>query len=203
MDHVDVPNLIVYQEMAVATMNPAFDSKGRLGNSALGLCDEAFEVADHLFDEEYNLIGTRMHDSTFKLKLLDELGDVMWYAAVCADSMDEQLSRIWTGAFDVVDRPMNYLVCDDLLRKAWFQMCANAAFIGGKLKKHIYQEHPMDEQMRREVRNALRHIVERVRIMCGICMAPLKECCMMNITKLRKRYPTGKFSADDSINRTV
>lgn len=203
MDRIDVPNLSVYQEMAVATMNPAFDSKGRLGNSALGLCDEAFEVADHLFDEEYNLIGTRMHDSEFKLNLLDELGDVMWYAAVCADSMGEQLSRIWTGRFDLADCSLNHSVCDGLLRKSWFQMCANAAFIGGRLKKHIYQEHPMDDQMRREICNALQHVVERVRIMCGVSLSTLQECCTMNITKLRKRYPTGKFSADDSINRTV
>lgn len=77
-----------YQELAMRTLNPEIDKKELILNAAMGLCGESGEVIDlvkkHLFQ------GHELDDE----KLIKELGDVAWYLAEAATSLNVNLSEI-------------------------------------------------------------------------------------------------------------
>ncbi len=196
-----------YQRQAEATMNPAFDAKGRLGNCALGLCDESFETAEHLFnitsDEQWIFVDPGSYTAKRKIKIIDELGDVLWYAAVLSHALQMPFKDIvygttWDTSTLVAGRPP-YVA----MNSSWHRLCASVAFVGGKIKKHLYQEHPLDEKNRELIRGSLRISVSAVQTMLAVCQSTLNECAIENIRKLLTRYPEGKFSAESSINRVV
>jgi NTP pyrophosphatase (non-canonical NTP hydrolase) len=89
--------------------------KTAMGNSLdhfiHGLTEEAGEVAGvmkryHRGDNQYRNLndhGTAFHLSSFgKVKLLDEIGDVLWYIAMIADELETTLE-------DVAQRNINKL----------------------------------------------------------------------------------------------
>ena len=77
-----------YQELAQRTSNRALDAKGHLFNGVLGLSGEAGECADmvkkHYFQDARPMID----------RLVDELGDVMWYVAETAAAMGVTLEEV-------------------------------------------------------------------------------------------------------------
>ena len=77
-----------YQELAMRTLNPEIDKKELILNAAMGLCGESGEVIDlvkkHLFQ------GHDLDDE----KLIKELGDVAWYLAEAATTLNVNLSEI-------------------------------------------------------------------------------------------------------------
>lgn len=80
-----------YQELAGRTSNPALDSRDRLATAALGFAGEAGEVADLVkkhFGHGHELNRT---------KLIEEVGDCLWYIAEIADCLEISLSDLATG----------------------------------------------------------------------------------------------------------
>lgn len=81
-------NVNDYQKFAMRTLNPEIDKKELILNAAMGLCGESGEVIDlvkkHLFQ------GHDLDDE----KLIKELGDVAWYLAEAATSLNVNLSEI-------------------------------------------------------------------------------------------------------------
>lgn len=87
-EHLKTKNeLDEYQKLALRTAN-AKDKKEMLTNGVMGLNGEAGEVIDivkkHLFQ------GHELD----KEKLLDELGDCLWYIAVTASAINKDLSEV-------------------------------------------------------------------------------------------------------------
>ena len=76
-----------YQKAAMRT-NPEKDLEKNLVNAALGLCGETGEVADLI--KKWKNQGHSLDED----KLIEELGDVMWYIALAADSLGYTLSEI-------------------------------------------------------------------------------------------------------------
>ena len=83
-----------YQELAMATLNPALSKKDVLINSVMGLCGEAGEAIDivkkwlahgHELDREH---------------LAKELGDIAWYLAEAATALDLSLDDILQANID-------------------------------------------------------------------------------------------------------
>ena len=77
-----------YQTLAMRTDSSYKNSKDRLLNGLMGLNGEAGEAIDvakkHLFQG---------HELDYDL-LAEEIGDVLWYCALCADAMDISLDDI-------------------------------------------------------------------------------------------------------------
>lgn len=77
-----------YQELAMRTSNSKLDTRGHFLNGILGISGEAGECSDvvkkHLFQD-----GREVRE-----KLLDELGDVMWYIAETAKALGYTLDDI-------------------------------------------------------------------------------------------------------------
>lgn len=106
-----------YQKLALRTANPELTKKELLTNGALGLAGEGGEVADavkkHLF-QGHEL--DRKH-------IAKELGDICWYIAIAAHSIDydlddilqmnvDKLSARYPAGFDV-ERSINRKAGDD------------------------------------------------------------------------------------------
>lgn len=81
-------NINDYQKLALKTLNPSLNKKDVLINGVMGLCGEAGEAIDivkkhlsqgHSLDREH---------------LIDELGDVAWYLAETAFSLDIDLEEV-------------------------------------------------------------------------------------------------------------
>lgn len=77
-----------YQELAMVSCNKALTKHERLMNAALGLAGEAGEVADHL--KKHLFQGHELD----KAKIRKELGDLLWYVQLGADSLDVSLEEI-------------------------------------------------------------------------------------------------------------
>ena len=83
-----------YQTLAQRTANGDLDVKGKLINGAMGLCGESGEVIDHV--KKHFSQGHKLDVD----KIIDELGDVLWYiaetASACGATMEE-IARLNIG----------------------------------------------------------------------------------------------------------
>ncbi len=84
-------NFNEYQKLALRTANK---DKDLILNAALGLAGESGEVADlikkHLFQ------GHELN----KEKIIDELGDILWYIAIMAEGLGVEMEVIPTHNID-------------------------------------------------------------------------------------------------------
>lgn len=76
-----------YQKLAMRTINVE-QSEDRLLNAVFGLMGEVGEVTDMV-----KKIWWHGHDIE-KPKLLDELGDVLWYVVLATDALGETLEEV-------------------------------------------------------------------------------------------------------------
>lgn len=79
-----------YQKLAMTTKNPDLTGRDLLINSVMGLCGESGEVIDLV--KKHVSHGHPLN----KEKLIDELGDVAWYLAECADAIGISLEEVLT-----------------------------------------------------------------------------------------------------------
>lgn len=77
-----------YQELAMKTLNPNISKDDLLINAAMGLCGESGEVVDLLKKKMFQ--GHNLD----KDKIILELGDIAWYLAEAATSLDITLDEI-------------------------------------------------------------------------------------------------------------
>ena len=77
-----------YQQLAMATLNPALIRKDVLINGVMGLCGEAGEAID--------IVKKHLHQGheLDREKLAGELGDIAWYLAETAYALDIPLEQI-------------------------------------------------------------------------------------------------------------
>lgn len=89
----DLNSLMDYQNACIRTIGDLTKDE-LLVNCALGLAGEAGEVIDHIKKHLY-----QGHDLD-KDKIAEELGDLMWYIAVMAISIDYALGDIANNNID-------------------------------------------------------------------------------------------------------
>ncbi len=77
-----------YQKLAMVTKNPELKDRDLLINSVMGLCGESGEVIDLV--KKHVSHGHPLN----REKLIDELGDVAWYLAECADAIGITLEEV-------------------------------------------------------------------------------------------------------------
>ncbi len=80
-------NMNEYQALAMRTSNARTPSD-KIENGVLGLNGEAGEVADLL--KKYLFQGHELDQN----KLVDEMGDVLWYLAELSDGLDVPLAEV-------------------------------------------------------------------------------------------------------------
>lgn len=83
-------NVNEYQKLAMVTKNPDLNDRDLLINSVMGLCGESGEVIDLV--KKHVSHGHPLN----REKLIDELGDVAWYLAECAEAIGVTLEDVLT-----------------------------------------------------------------------------------------------------------
>jgi NTP pyrophosphatase (non-canonical NTP hydrolase) len=78
-----------YQELAMRTANPGFNSVERLKNALLGLSGETGELAD-----SFKKAFFQGHALPTKEYVEKELGDILWYVALMAEAYDTDMLMI-------------------------------------------------------------------------------------------------------------
>lgn len=78
-----------YQQLAMTTLNPQLDKKDVLINGVMGLCGESGEAIDIV--KKHLAQGHELD----KEHLAKELGDIAWYLAETASSIDYSLEDIF------------------------------------------------------------------------------------------------------------
>lgn len=77
-----------YQTLAYRTSNHDLTNQGLVENGVMGLCGEAGECIDLVKKAMFQ--GHKLD----REKLIDELGDVLWYAAQLATGLDIPLGEV-------------------------------------------------------------------------------------------------------------
>ena len=91
--------------------------------------------------------------------------------------------------FDTVAESMAY---------AAIGLCGEAGEASEIVKKHVYHDHPLDdEHLMRELGDVLWYVT----YMAHLLNCPLSTIMALNLDKLAKRYPDGKFDAERSRHR--
>ena len=94
-----------YQRLANATYKGGPAYSHMLTNAALGLCGEAGEVADTV---KKVLYPSKPGDGADSLeRIVDELGDVLWYVALVATAVGVPLATVAEGNLKKLARRHN------------------------------------------------------------------------------------------------
>lgn len=176
--------------------------------AALGLVDEALEVAEVLADAYRRSIqgdfGMFFLDGNLLAK---ELGDVWWYVAElhtahCDMCLHESVPELlFSSGFDPV---VAHLVEDGSVRaQAELALYSTKALeaackaVGEMVKKHLGHDHPVCIE---DLGEALQKVVIELLRLAQVWELDTGRILTENIAKLRKRYGE-KFSAEKSIHR--
>lgn len=89
---------LTYSNKAIETCNPKLDWNQRITNAALGLTGESGEVADHV--KKYLFQGHLFDRDAIK----KELGDILWYLNLMADSCGFDLEEIAQANIDKLQK---------------------------------------------------------------------------------------------------
>jgi len=199
-------NMRDYQLAAVATMNPNLDHADAVTNCALGLCDEVFELQELLFDEN-NSRRSWPFDGELNANVIDEIGDIMWYAASICYWLQADIEDVIEG-IDISLNPTTVLEMsnDDIkdhLGYTYHTIGRRVGKVASIVKKFRFQGHDIDAEKIKLVLDNVRAIVLYVGWIASAFNCTVEDVCKRNIEKLSKRYPDGKFSSEASIHRTA
>lgn len=143
---------------------------------ALGLAEETAEVL-------FAMDGRSGNDA------LSEIGDVLWYATTAAHRIDRSLSEI--QSIETNTEQDRYDEDEDYAHPA----IAYAGVFAGLVKKWLYHDKPLNHQLAAKY---LAEIVECASRMASQLDRVLGDAQDANLAKLRKRFPSGGFTAAEA-----
>ncbi len=102
-----------YQKKAMEFLNPQLNEKDILINGVMGLCGEAGEVIDIV--KKHLAQGHELN----KDKIIEELGDVLWYVAEVAYVLNVKLEDVFTLNIEKLSKRYKngFSVSDSINRK--------------------------------------------------------------------------------------
>ena len=170
-----------YQRLAMRTSPDGHD---RILNGCMGLIGESGEVVDLVKKWKFQ---SGDHAQLPKDKLIEELGDVLWYCAEISTGMGYDMIRApkWWGLNGPTYDGKLHL---DALFLAKLCQVVTEALINPD------ERSPDPMLVVARIMDAIGYILK---VYCG---STLEECMERNIEKLKKRYPCG-FSPERSLHR--
>lgn len=180
----------VYRRHALKTAAPLKRDQ-RLRSVALGLNGEAGEYADLLKKHYYHQTAKPLD----RAKALKELGDVLWYVALAADTLpvtglDFAVARNDGLLFvrtQPKDQELRQVECSVLLSYA----CAFAA-------EGVGRREPASTH-----KSNLGQILQFIAASASLFESSIEEVAELNVKKLAERYPKGFSAADSEARRDV
>jgi len=177
--------LNIYQKYAQRTSPDGHD---RILNGLLGLIGESGEIVDLI--KKYKFQSTKGTPLP-KERLIEEIGDVMWYLAELATGLRKELSGL-------VEKKPIYSLFDPFvygMGKSVETAAALTAHFAGKCFISInFEENAMILQA------SLYDTYCSLKLLCELIGTTIEYAGKVNIDKLKERYPDG-FDAEKSMNR--
>lgn len=191
------------EEYQVLAMRTSPEDHDRITNGCLGLIGESGEVADAIKKWKFQ----SGKDADFpKEKIIDEIGDVLWYCAELCEGAGVDLSSI------IQNYALNYpypVKLRSVIRAAMFLslsclQCCHELDKNGIMDPEVYLNR--DEKKRKQI--AAKIVKERIgnvskyvrHILNAYCGASIEDAMEYNIEKLIRRYPDG-FDPEKSLHR--
>lgn len=207
--------LAQYQDKALATMNPDLTEEQMALNSLTGITDEICELRNAVF--ACSLIDgdiSNTYPINYKTlinrsnNIVEELGDLMWYLAALDSCIFGSLGTKYPFCPPMAQphkiTAENEKYWDEYatrLTGIWHSMTVELGVISGLMKKRYFQGHPESAEYLSTIDSSIANLVVLCAKMASLVGYDIDYVCERNIKKLNERYPTGTFTAEDSINR--
>lgn len=176
------------QYTAAAMRTSPRDGHDKIDNGALGLIGETGELVDVIKKYKYQS-GANPEFPT--RKIVDELGDVLWYLVELADGMNLKLYDVCNADFAKLDeKRVKYAPRRGTPESTIIALHSRATEL--YRAAHLKAWQSVHKRMQQMLFCAA-HIAR----MCGYT---LEEVARLNIRKLQNRYPDG-FDAERSVER--
>jgi NTP pyrophosphatase (non-canonical NTP hydrolase) len=170
-----------YQRLAMRTSPDGHD---RMLNGCMGLIGESGEVVDIVKKWKFQ---SGDHAQLPKDKLIEELGDVLWYCAEISTAQKVEMIPV------MKDMGINGLSYDGLLHM-------EALFLA-KLAMEMTDAWLYPDEFGPTPMYIVGHVIDLVGYMLhNYCECTLERCMELNIEKLKRRYPDG-FDPERSLHR--
>ena len=179
---VDVINRMMGTQIADAAISPVAIRNIRIMHAALGLASDIHELLDH----------------TDKINEIEEVGDVLWYVAICFEALDSDIATAFQSESNSGGCRAN------MGRPALNAKLARiAATIADKAKASAFygKTEVGNMSMDQFLRAWLRELVITINVYCKSFLdLEIGDIMERNIGKLRSRYPD-KFTVEAALNR--
>ncbi len=170
-----------YQRLAMRTSPEGHD---RMLNGCMGLIGESGEVVDIVKKWKFQ---SGDHAQLPKDKLIEELGDVLWYCAEVSTGMESDMIK------DREQWGLEGLNYDGKLH-------IEALFLA-KLCQSVTDAWLYPNEFTPDIRYLIAYIMDLVGYMLhNYCETTIERCMELNIEKLKRRYPDG-FDPERSLHR--
>lgn len=168
-----------------------FDFNTKLNTLGLGLGGEGGEIANILV--ECNLRPTEFPEE-LRLKLVDELSDILWYVAFgCANVVECDFYK----TFEEMEPGLAF--CPALtFRENYPILMAACGGVTDVVKKVLFHGKPYNEAVRNDLIKKIGNIMKAVTFIGKeVCGVTVKEIIEHNIKKLSERYKSLSFSTEE------
>jgi NTP pyrophosphatase (non-canonical NTP hydrolase) len=134
-----------------------------------------------------------------RLRLVDELGDIMWYVTfgcgnvveLTLDSMIDKSIAMAQSSRPGLDLEAMYAV-----------LMGECGEVADTVKKLLYHGKPYDDKSKGRMANALREIVDSVQMIAqSVCGVTLQDVINKNVEKLSDRYKGLQFSTEEFMKK--
>ena len=178
------------QYMINAVTTAIYPRKHRVVYPALGLAQEALELAEAISDyeeAEANSPFDTARLAELNAHILSELGDCAWYAANIAHDLDVPYDEItWTPATELGPGDSG---------KEFEATLAALGKVAGLVKKGM-RDHDNPGYRITELMAALSHSFEFMDYLAVVCGSTLDDVLRMNVEKLSGRAARGTLGGD-------
>lgn len=170
-------NLTDYQIACRRTQNHDLTFTEQLINATLGLTGETLEY-----------IHEHMHDAPPK-KRVQELGDIMFYAAWLTDLTNQDLNEL-NEAGSHMRQAIRTAEIDSTPEQLLLQFIQHAGQISETVKKHVYHNNRTAEQVTEMIRTQVPRMLAWIEWVLPKGYT-LNDAARLNNAKLLERYPNG------------
>lgn len=172
----------------------------KAGTAGLGLAGEAGEVAAIVVDLMAENDADELPEA-WRLKLIDELGDIMWYVAFTTKNVIRTSLQATVDIYGDVDSlSKTYPV--RALRVFQPQLTNRCCAVSDIIKKVLYHGKPFNDDVREKIKENLGSIVSLVTMMAkDVCRVELKDVIDRNVAKLSERYKSLQFTVKEFMDK--
>lgn len=171
----------------------------RLNHAALGIASETAKLLDWLAANHaaQQSEGAAVVD---RANLLEELGDILWYAALGSDAIGIELADlVEVGRQQDFNLPWPGGSLLDTAQAAIRWLNRAAGELADFVKRTIFYGQQIDPA---KAGSSLAYVLTAVRHLAEAAGSSIEEVAAINIAKLRRRYPN-TFNSNDAVNRDL